>query len=409
MATSDGSAPDLTYLTQKYEEEKNKRKRSDGNAQYVDLELSTSSHLTRLAEDPWVDYDALNAEPPNLKHGDDIKLLILGAGFCGLNFAARFVEAGFKPEDIRLVDTAGGFGGTWYWNRYPGLMCDSESSIYLPLLEETGYMPKHRYSYGSEIREHAERIARHYRLQAVFYTKIDSFCWDETKGRWVVVMKQDRGPKKDPVEMKVTAQFVVLANGVLNHPKTPKIEGLERFEGQTMHTGRWKYDITGGSPTDPSLPGLENKRVGIIGTGATGVQCTTELAKWAKHLYVFQRTPSSVDHRGQRETDPSVWANQTKKPGWWTNRNANFVSVVIKEDVEEDLVNDAWCTLDTYAPLIGGPHEQLGMGDIPGHIGKMLAADAPRANRLRQRVADTVSDDKTAERLKAWYPTWCKR
>lgn len=409
MATSDGSSPDLAFLTQKYEEEKNKRIRDDGNAQYVDLELSTSSHLTRLIEDPWVDHDALNSSTPNLKDGDDVKFLILGAGFCGLLYGSRFVEAGFKPEDIRLVDTAGGFGGTWYWNRYPGLMCDSESSIYLPLLEETGFMPTHRYSYGSEIREHAERIAKQYQLQGVFRTKMETFTWDESKGRWVVVMNQDRGPKEAAVGMTVTAQYVVLANGVLNHPKTPKIDGLEKFQGQTIHTGRWKYDISNGSPTDWTLTSLQDKRVGIIGTGATGVQCTAELAKWAKHLYVFQRTPSSVDHRGQRETDPSTWAKQSDEPGWWHHRNANFVSIANKEGAEKDLVGDAWSTLDTYAPLIGGPHEPLGLADIPGHIGKMLAADIPRANRIRQRVADTVTETETAERLMAWYPTWCKR
>lgn len=412
MATLEGTAPDLSFLTQKYEEEKTKRLREDGNAQYVDLESSGLSHLRSLATDPWVDHDALNALVPNIKDGDDIKFLILGAGFCGLLFGSRFVDAGFSPEEIRLVDTAGGFGGTWYWNRYPGLMCDSESSIYLPLLEETGYMPKHRYSYGDEIRQHAERIAAKWNLtdKGVFRTHMDSFTWDEGKSRWVVTMKQGRGPNQSPISVTVTAQFITIANGVLNHPKTPKIDGLQNFQGQTIHTGRWRYDISRGSPTDPTLSGLEGKKVGIIGTGATGVQCSTALAKWAGHLYVFQRTPSSVDERGQRVTNPSDWEKITARPGWWVARNANFASIVSGEGASENLVNDAWTTLESYVTIVGGPHEPLGMADIPAHVGKFLAIDVPRTNRIRQRVEETVTKDKeTAQNLKAWYPSWCKR
>ena len=412
MATTEGTAPDLPLLTQRYNEEKDKRLRGDGNSQYVDLESSDSAYLNRLVRDPWVDHDALNVLPSNLKGGDDVKFLILGAGFCGLLFGARFAEAGFSPDDIRIVDTAGGFGGTWYWNRYPGLMCDSESSIYLPLLEETGYMPKDRYSYGDEIRCHAERIADKWNLtdKAVFRTHMESFTWDQSQARWVVTMKQDRGPRESPICMTVTAQFVTIANGVLNHPKTPRIEGLESFQGETIHTGRWRYDISGGSPTDPTLSGFKGKKVGIIGTGATGVQCAIQLAKWAEHLYVFQRTPSSVDERGQRETNPDDWAKATCQPGWWTARNANFAAIVSGEEVTENLVNDAWTTLKSYASTVGGPHEALGMADIPTHIGKMLMVDAPRMNRIRQRVDDTVTKDtETAEKLKPWYPSWCKR
>lgn len=410
---SEHTVPDLAFLVQKYDEEKKKRLRSDGNNQYVDLEQAKTSKLASLVQDPWVDHAALNAQQPNLSNGDHVKFTILGAGFCGLIYSARLIEAGFKPDDIRLVDVAGGFGGTWYWNRYPGLMCDSESSIYLPLLEETGYMPKHRYSHGHEIREHAERIAEKYGIQdkAVFRTHIDTMDWNEDSKRWSLKMTQDRGPEAQQVEIAVTSQFVILANGVLNHPKAPKIDGLDEYEGQMIHTGRWKYDISGGSPDDQSLVGLQGKKVGFIGTGATGVQCVTELAKWAGHLYVFQRTPSSIDVRGQRPTDPDQWREATSKPGWWTARNANFVSHTIGEPVDENLVDDAWTTIDTYRTLIGSSErtKPLEMADIPGYIGKILATDAPRTDRLRKRVEELVTDNATAERLKAWYPSWCKR
>jgi cation diffusion facilitator CzcD-associated flavoprotein CzcO len=411
MGSNSGSGPDLAFISQKYEEEKLKRIRPDAGSQYVDLELSSSSRLHDLVEDPWVDHDALNAKEPNLKEGDDIKFLLLGGGFCSLQFAVYFIKAGFKPEDIRFVDTAGGFGGTWYWNRYPGLMCDTESSIYLPFLEETGYRPTHRYSYGPDIRLHAERIAEHYKLsdKGVFRSYMKSFAWDNEKRRWVVTIKQNRGPKEEPVSINVTAQFVVLANGVLNHPKAPKIDGFETFEGKSIHTGRWRYDISGGSPTDWTLSGLKGKKVGFIGTGATGVQCATELSKWAEKLYVFQRTPASVDNRGQREFKQEDWDKIAAKPGWWRARNSNFVGHLNGEKPGEDLVNDAWTTIDTYKLLIGGPHEPVAMADIPQHITTALVTDAPRAERVRKRVEETVKDAETAEKLKAWYPSWCKR
>ena len=149
-------------VQQKYVEERAKRLRADGTSQFV--RLSHSAHFKHLQEDPWADHTALNAQPPAIVDNDDVRFLILGAGFGGLLFAVRLIQAGFSASDIRFVDDAGGFGGTWYWNRYPGLMCDIESYIYMPLLEETGYMPTSKYAHGSELREHAERIASMWNL-----------------------------------------------------------------------------------------------------------------------------------------------------------------------------------------------------------------------------------------------------
>ncbi|EQB44374.1 hypothetical protein CGLO_16900 [Colletotrichum gloeosporioides Cg-14] len=267
-ATPAGAAAvDFMALNKKYTEEKEKRLRADGNGQYVELEKD--ERFRKLAEDPWVDHAKLNAQPPNLKDGDEVKVVILGAGFGGLLYAIRFIQAGLRAEDIRLVDVAGGFGGTWYWNRYPGLMCDIESYTYMPLLEETGYVPKHRYSYGPELMAHAERMAEMWNLsdKGVFRSQIRSYEWDDEAKRWDVVVEQGRGPGEEPVTMKVRSQFVVLANGVLNHPKLAK--NLEAFEGDMFHTARWNYGVTGGlgtAPENPQLTGLEGKRVGIIGT-----------------------------------------------------------------------------------------------------------------------------------------------
>src|SRR5690606_30056351 len=206
------------------------------------------------------------------------------------------------------------FGGTWYWNRYPGAQCDVESYCYLPLLEELGYIPKHKYSFAPEILEHSRRIARHYGLyeNACLQTGVTELRWDEANACWIV--STDRGDR-------FTAQFVAMANGPLSRPKLPGIPGINEFRGYTFHTSRWDYRYTGGGPGG-KLTGLAGKRVGIIGTGATAIQRIPRLGAWAKHLYVFQRTPSSVDVRGNAETDPAWAASRT--PGWQRRRMENF-------------------------------------------------------------------------------------
>ncbi|KAL0938512.1 Pentalenolactone D synthase [Colletotrichum truncatum] len=412
QTNGEAAAFDFMALNKKYTEEKEKRQRADGNAQYIELE--STERFRKLAEDPWVDHAKLNAQPPSLKDGDEVKILILGAGYGGLLYAIRFIQAGFRAEDIRLVDVAGGFGGTWYWNRYPGLMCDVESYIYMPLLEETGYMPKHRYSYGPELLEHAERMANMWNLtdKGVFRSQIRSYEWDDEAKRWITIIEQDRGPSEEPVKMTVRSQFVVLANGVLNHPKVAK--NLEAFEGDMFHTARWNYDVTGGRdgpPEAPQLTGLEGKRVGIIGTGATAIQLVPQLARWAKELYVFQRTPSAVDERGQRTTDPQDFKSRIANGnGWQLRRTQNFNEFISGGEPDENLVNDGWTGMKAYKALIGGPHDNpITMQDIPNHIGTLLALDTPRSERLRRRVDSIVQDKKTAEGLKAWYPGWCKR
>ncbi|KAK8015318.1 hypothetical protein PG990_008614 [Apiospora arundinis] len=420
----DPPAEDLSFLVQKYEEEKEKRIRADGSAQYQEFESSEDPRLRHLADDPWVDHAKLNAQAPNLVDGQHVKVLCLGAGLGGIMYTTHLVETGaFAPGDIRLVDTAGGFGGTWYWNRFPGLACDVEASIYLPWLERTGYKPSHRYAHGDEIRRYIESVVAKWGLDGsgVFRTRIDHLVWDEDRSRWVVELEQYRGPDSSPdtVRLIATAQYVILANGVLSHPKAPKIDGLAAFGGALMHASRWDYGVSGGSPADPRLVGLEGKRVGVIGTAATGVQLIPELAKWAGELYVFQRTPSMVDVRGQREMTDEEWAQITNssEAGWWKKRNLNFNDAVCgKDDLEEaegfvDLVADGWTRAPrTLTMLAGAPHQPLRPEEIPGHMQHMLVRDAPRSNGIRKRVEELVTKDKeTAEALKSWYPTWCKR
>ncbi|RKK67401.1 hypothetical protein BFJ69_g14535 [Fusarium oxysporum] len=356
LSQPNGDAPavDLTTLSEKYAQEAEKRLRSDGPTQYLDVRKT--DRFQSLAKDPWVDHDSLNAQPPNLEDGGEVKLLVIGAGFGGLSFAVRFIQAGFKPEELRLVDDAGGFGGTWYWNRYPGLMCDIESYIYMPLVEETGYMPKHKYSYGNELREYANLVADKWNLRdkGVFRSRVNTLGWDDEGKRWVIGIKQSRGPDQPSIDIEVRSQFVVLAKGYLTHPKVPK--NLEPFQGSMFHTARWNYDITGGSTTDHTLSNLKGKRVGVIGTGATGIQIVPELAKWAKELYVFQRTPTAVGVREQKKTDPEEWRKTiASKSGWYRRRVRNFNDILAGVPAEENLVADGWTELKAYKAFLGGP------------------------------------------------------
>ncbi|KAF2095355.1 flavin-binding monooxygenase-like family protein [Rhizodiscina lignyota] len=391
-------------IQQKYANEREKRLRPEGDAQYIDL--SKSDKFKHFQEDPWVDPKAAQAEVP-----DYCKYLIVGAGFGGLLFAVRLIEAGIPASDIRLVDSAGGFGGTWYWNRYPGLMCDVESYIYAPLLEEMGYMPKHRYSYGPELREYAESIVAKWDLKdkAIFRQLVKSATWDNDHEEWVV---ETESVGAQGSQHNIRAPFVILASGLLNYPKLPGIPGIENFQGHSFHTSRWDYAYTGGSPTDPSLVNLRDKTVGIIGTGATAVQAVPHLAQWAKKLYVFQRTPSSVDTRDNHPTDPQEWQNKITKrgKGWQRERSDNFNARLAhaSPETEVDMVSDSWSKISTYCALIGNASE-VRPEDIPTYVASLHAQDFVRAERIRARVENIVKDKDTAERLKHWYPTWCKR
>ncbi|KPM35105.1 Pentalenolactone D synthase [Neonectria ditissima] len=394
-------------LAIKYAQEREKRIRPDGQRQYVSLR---SPRVQDLGKDPWADYRALASQEPPLSDGSRIKFLVIGGGHNGLLFAYRLIEAGFKSEDICVVDVAGGFGGTWYWNRYPGLMCDIESYVYLPLLEETGYVPKHKYSYGPEIRGQSERIAAKWNIRGLFCTKVNSQTWDDKKGCWSIEMIQTLGPEHQPRDISVEAQFVFNAGGLLSIPKVPDVPGFEEFRSrsQVFHTSRWDYECTGGSEENPELINLRDKRVAIIGTGATAVQVVPHLAKWAKHLYVVQRTPSYCGERRQRETDPETWARVADGKGWQNNRRTNFNHFITNDPAAVDLVDDGWTDTPAVAGLIGGP-KIITPDRVQEHIDSLFKLDTKRSEKVRARIEREVQDPDTAEKLKPWYPAWCKR
>jgi cyclohexanone monooxygenase len=378
---------DPDALREKYQRERDKRVRADGNAQYVEVE----GRFRHFVEDHYVEPGFTRAPLT-----DEVDLVIIGGGFGGLLMGARAREAGI--QDIRVIEAGGDFGGTWYWNRYPGAQCDIESYCYLPLVEELGYMPKEKYSFAPEIYEHSQRIARHYRLydNACFQTKVTALRWDEAAARWIVSTDRDD---------RMRARFVVMATGPLNRPKLPAIPGIEDFGGHTFHTSRWDYDYTGGDHSG-GLTRLADKRVAIIGTGATAIQSVPHVGASAKQLYVFQRTPSSVDLRGNKPTDPD-WA-QTLQPGWQRARRENFNNMVIGAPVEEDLVNDGWT--DIFRNLSRAAKATRGIEMSKREAAMMIEmADFQKMNGIRRRVDQTVADPEVAEALKPWYRQFCKR
>ncbi len=373
---------DPDALREKYRLERDKRLRDEGNSQYIEI----SGEYEEYLEDPYV--APFEREPLH----DAVDVVVIGGGFGGLLAGARLRQAGVT--DLRMIEKGGDFGGTWYWNRYPGAACDVESYIYLPLLEEIGYIPKQKYSNAPEILAHSQAIARHFDLyrNACLQTEVTEMRWDDTDNRWVI--STNRGDH-------MRARYVVMANGPLHRPKLPGIEGIETFQGHTFHTSRWDYDYTGGD-SNGGLEKLHDKRVGIIGTGATAVQCVPHLGASAETLYVFQRTPSSIDVRNNQLTDPE-WAN-TLEPGWQKERMDNFNALVSGGFAEVDLVNDGW------TDIIGNLLIRLRQQANPDLSADGLElADFEKMEQIRARVENIVADPSTAEALKPWYRQFCKR
>ena len=373
---------DVEALARRYEEEKRKRQRADGLAQYRKF----TGEFAHMAVDRRA--DAGFTRDPVI---DDTDVLVIGGGIGGLLVAARLREQGVK--DIRIVDRAADFGGTWYWNRYPGARCDVESYIYMPLLEETGYVPTEKYASAPEIFAHAQRIGRHFDLYdgALFQTGVTAVEWDAAAARWTI------GTDRDD---RITARFVVSCKGLFTVPKLPNIPGIESFAGAIFHTSRWDYGYTGGE-ADGCLTKLADKTVGTIGTGSTGIQCVPPIAAYSKQVYVFQRTPTSIDVRGNRPTDAAWQAGLA--PGWQRARMENFTYTTVGIPQPVDMVADSWTDI---------------LRDVGSTTSGTMAAADPialrraqmtRMEKVRRRVDAIVSDKATAEALKPYFHYFCKR
>ena len=383
-------------LQQKYEEERDKRKAARGSKEedYVRIEnVIDPDH-----QDPYKE-----VEPREELH-DDVEVTIIGGGWAGLMTGAELRKSNRK---IRILDQAGDFGGVWYWNRYPGVMCDTASVVYLPLLEETGYKPTEKYAHGPEIYGHAQRIGRHFDLykDAYFHTRVTDLRWNEEKKRWTI--KTNRGDE-------FTSRFVSLGLGPLNVPRLPSFPGMKDFKGDWFHTARWDYSVTGGSPEGEPMDKLKDKTVALIGTGATAIQIVPELAKTAKKLLVIQRTPTGVDVRANGPLNYDWWDELTQQDNWQDVLYESFLDFVEEYKVgnlpaedQPDLLEDGWTQIGR------GVIEEVKA--IEGEITPEKYIEALRTydDKIQQRVRDRtdveVSDKKTADGLKAWYRRWCKR
>jgi cyclohexanone monooxygenase len=376
-------------LNAKYRHERDRRLRPDGQKQFIE----TAGEFRHLYET-----DPNATVEPRDPISADADVVVLGGGFAGLFAGARMREAGI--EDVRIIEMGGDFGGTWYWNRYPGVQCDIESYCYLPLLEEVDYVPKERYSHGPEIYEHCQRIGRHFGLyeKAMFGTIVRTLKWDEAIRRWHVTT--DRGDH-------LRARFVIMGSGPFNHPKLPGIPGIKDFKGHSFHSARWDFDYTGGDSLG-GLDKLEDKRVAIIGSGSTGIQIVPHLGLHAKHLYVLQRTPTSIDVRGNRATDPE-WA-ASLKPGWQADRMRDFQAASVGRLLPgmEDPVCDGWTEVTrNFAARL----KELGNPKLSAAQTAQLMeeVDFGVMERIRRRVDQVVEDPVTAEALKPYYRFLCKR
>ena len=390
--------------------------RADGNDQYIEV----TGDFSHYVDDPYVEPGFVR--DPVL---EEVEVVVIGGGFGGMLAAARLKDAGI--HDVRIIEKGGGFGGTWYWNRYPGASCDIESYVYFPMLEKTGFVPRQKYTNAPETLEYCEVLAERFDLHdnALMQTEVISTEWDEDARRWLVTTNRQDCLK---------ARFVVHSNGPLNRPKLPAIKGISLYKGHTFHTSRWDYAYTGGD-SHGNLDNLSDKRVAIIGTGATAVQCIPHLGAGAKELFVFQRTPSSIDVRNNQATDPD-WIS-TQQPGWQDERRTNFESLMTGVPVKEDLVSDGWT--EAFRLLFGNLREKapskwrLAAWSLGGLLSKefyqkgikqyltdkatahmdltrqMELADFAKMEKIRSRADSIVEDQETAEALKPYYRQFCKR
>ncbi|MCX8560845.1 NAD(P)/FAD-dependent oxidoreductase [Mycolicibacterium mucogenicum] len=378
-------------MREKYAYERAKRVRPEGSAQY----LEAAGDYAEFS-----DNDPHTPVTPRAPIDADLEVVILGGGIAGLLAGAYLAKAGV--EDVHVIEAGGDFGGVWYWNRFPGIQCDNDAYCYIPLLEELDFMPSKKFADGAEILAHCQNIGKHFGLYdgAIFSTQVRTVRWDEEIKRWRLTT--NRGDD-------IRARFVVMTQGSYNRPKLPGVPGIKDFHGHVFHSARWDYDYTGGDASG-GLDKLADKRVALVGTGATGVQLVPHLSRDAQHLIVFQRTPSSVDFRGNEPTDPA-WA-ASLRPGWQAERKRNFHRWSPFEGVvfdAPDQVCDFWTELgrNLTARIAASPDPAaLGVEQI---MAMREEEDYKIMERLRRRIADLVEDSDTAEALKPYYRFMCKR
>lgn len=378
---------DPQEILARYEAEKAKRVRTDHEEQFIEA----VGEYEEFVEDPYI-------ETPLNRDGitKDIEVAVIGGGFGGLLTAVELLDRGI--DDLHIIEQAGDFGGTWYWNRYPGIRCDIEAYVYMPLLEEVGTIPSERYASGLEIFEHAKAIGRHYNLydRALFQTKVESIVWDESLNRWIV--KTNQGDT-------IRARYVSVSQGPLAKVKLPKIPGINEFKGKKFHSARWDYDYTGGD-INGNLHKLKDKRIAVIGTGATAIQIVPKLVDSCKELLLFQRTPSAIAPRNNTKTDEEWLKSQPK--GWQKERIFNFLTNITPgAHPTSDIVNDGWTDFFKRVGAAIGAAKKSGKPFTPNEV--FQEVDFEKMEELRARIPEIVGDPEAARIVTPWYNYLCKR
>jgi len=384
---SDMKTFDPEALKRRYAEEREKRIRTEHEGQFVE----TTGEYATFDDDPYIETpivrDAVSRE---------VEVAIIGGGFGGLLTAVELHEKGI--EDFCILERAGDFGGTWYWNRYPGIRCDIEAYVYMPLLEEVGTIPTNRYATGDEIFAHSQAIGRHYDLydRTYFQTRVERVKWDEAQKRWII--QSDRGDE-------IRARYVTVSQGPLAKMKLPKIPGIRDFKGKMFHSARWDYDYTGGD-THGGLDKLADKRIAVIGTGATAVQIVPKLVESAKEVLLFQRTPSALAPRNNSKTDKEWFKSQEK--GWLLKRRDNFLANITPgAHPTGDDVADGWTDFFGRVGKRIGEAMKAG-GDVnPNEI--FQDVDFEKMEELRARISEIVEDPDCVKSVTPWYNYLCKR
>lgn len=323
------------------------------------------------------------------KHFDAV---VVGAGFAGMYLVYRLRKMGFS---VRCIESASDVGGTWYWNRYPGARCDVPSLEYSfkfdQQLQQDWEWPE-RYSAQAEILEYAKHVADRFDLRRdiTFNTKVESAHYDKEAMHWNVATSNGE---------TLTAQFCIMASGALSSTNYPDIKGIQNFKGDLYHTGAW--------PQDGQID-FSDKRVGIIGTGSSGIQAIPILAEQAGHLHVFQRTPQyAIPSRNKpmdKDEELEVKANYKafrdkiyRLPGAVLRpENVKSVTEVSPEEIDE-IMEKAWQR--------GGTGYLRAFSDLMENEEKNQVA----SQFAKKKIREIVKDPEVLEMLMPDYPIGCKR
>ena len=347
-----------------------------GAADYMAMEGEFKKYLDDVYSEPPIPREALT---------DECEILVVGAGFGGLLLWHKLSEAGFT--DVRFCEKGGDVGGTWYWNRYPGIACDVESYSYLPLLEEMGYVPSMKFASGFEILEYCQNMAQKFGFydHCLFHTTVEATTWDEASGRWIV--ETDRGDK-------MRARFVILANGILTTPKLARIAGMEKFKGESFHTSRWNYNIDlRGKRSASSAPARRRCR-----------RCRSSRRLSGSSTCSSARRPRSTCATSARRPTKSGRPGPTSPDGPGRGARASRRSRQGRTAIQANDDYLAGKIQDIKEPK---KHErELSPEEL---MQKQLDSNFRIMEQIRARVDAIVKDPKTAAALKPYYPYGCKR